>query len=293
MSHHGSWLKRGAGVRANRSVDRLVSRSVAPSATCPRAAPAALDAPRPGGRPPPRAGRGHRPGPAVPAPWCGVRWGAAARAASSCCSRSTAAPRSDRRSSSMQAPVTAARPRAVPVAPAAEVPYQKSTTGTRTQLNAAQRTTSLTVSAEPAAAGRRAAGVPGWAPGRDPDAGAAGDAGGVERGRAVSGPGTWRSLVLLCAPCSPWRWLYGVQRVAAPPVTARTAVSAVRKRGPVTGRRGPAPAARRRPSAGRRANRLYRAATVALRAPLVHAPWNAAHGARNLGSGGVPPYPWG
>lgn len=42
--------------------------------------------------------------------------------------------------------MTAARPSAVPVAPAREVPYQRRTTGTRTQLKAAQRTTSVAVS---------------------------------------------------------------------------------------------------------------------------------------------------
>jgi hypothetical protein len=42
--------------------------------------------------------------------------------------------------------VTAASPSAVPVAPPSDVPYQRSTTGTRTQLKAAQRTTSVTES---------------------------------------------------------------------------------------------------------------------------------------------------
>lgn len=201
-----SWLKRNAGVRANRSVDRLVPRTVTPATTGSRAARATLAAPVPAPfpRPAPAAG----PGAVLPCRprCCGARCRADDRSASRCCSRRTAAPRSDRRSSTRQAPVTAARPRAVPVAPASEVPYQKRTTGTRTQLKAAQRTRSLTVSVAGAGAGRGAACAPGCTAGCDPDGGAAGrdpDGGTAEEedgadGRgAVSGPGTFCSLVLL------------------------------------------------------------------------------------------------
>ncbi|MDQ0943329.1 hypothetical protein QFZ67_005034 [Streptomyces sp. V1I1] len=56
--------------------------------------------------------------------------------------------RSDWRNSTRQAAVTAARPRAAAAAPPTDVPYTTSTTGTTTQLKAAQRTTSLAESDE-------------------------------------------------------------------------------------------------------------------------------------------------
>ncbi|GAA2194674.1 hypothetical protein GCM10009787_21690 [Streptomyces bangladeshensis] len=84
--------------------------------------------------------------------------------------------------------MTAARPSAVPVAPASEVPNQTSTTGTSTQLKAAQPMTSLTVSA----AGR-----------------------GSLLGRA---PGISYSL---------WRWLTPIQRTSDRSVTTGASVNAV------------------------------------------------------------------
>ncbi|GGU88731.1 hypothetical protein GCM10010211_64030 [Streptomyces albospinus] len=56
--------------------------------------------------------------------------------------------RSDRRSSARQTQVIAARPPAVPAAPAQEAPLTIRTTGTRAQLNAPQRATSLTGSGD-------------------------------------------------------------------------------------------------------------------------------------------------
>ncbi|MFI0716789.1 hypothetical protein ACH4SK_40710 [Streptomyces inhibens] len=56
--------------------------------------------------------------------------------------------RSDCLSSARQAQVTAARPAAVPAAPTQEAPLTINTRGTRAQLNAPQRTTSLTGSGD-------------------------------------------------------------------------------------------------------------------------------------------------
>lgn len=70
------------------------------------------------------------------------------RAGADPAARALAASRSDLRSSARQAAVTAARPRAAAAAPPTDVPYTTRTTGTSTQLNAAQRTTSLAESAD-------------------------------------------------------------------------------------------------------------------------------------------------
>lgn len=139
----GSWPKTCGRVRGNRSVDRRISAvpATAPVRPLGRSGVSRPAGARVGGLAPRRAG----PGPersAGSSDACAGRgrWArSASRAACAAC-------RSERRSRARQAAVTAASPRAAPVAPASEVPYQTRTRGTRTQLKAAQRTRSPTVS---------------------------------------------------------------------------------------------------------------------------------------------------
>lgn len=174
-----SWLKRYGGVRGNRSVDRR-TRTGVPSAPV-----------RPGRGASPSAALGVRSSAIERAGALGVAVarlvlarGAVARVAVVRAAR--AAPRSDWRRRTRQAPVTAARPRAVPVAPAREVPYQTRTTGTRTQLKAAQRTTSVAVSIGWAEDWRALSGVLGGAGGVRPLRGRTGARCGARTLRAPS-----------------------------------------------------------------------------------------------------------
>lgn len=157
-----SWLKMYAVVRGNQSALRRTSSRAATALARPRHRPAA---PAPMAAGPYRSGR--------------------------------AAHRSDRRRSARQAPVTAARPSAAPSAPASEIPYPTRTTGTRTQLNAAQRTASLTVSVPDGSVVFRR--PPSFAPsgGRRSLEAASG-------GYTMDGPGTAHSLLLWVRTFNAW-----------------------------------------------------------------------------------------
>ncbi|GAA1042492.1 hypothetical protein GCM10009566_44700 [Streptomyces murinus] len=97
--------------------------------------------------------------------------------------------------------MTAARPSAVPVAPASEVPYQSRTTGTRTQVKAAQRISSPVLSCAPGSSWRD----------RGPDIS-------YSLWRTVSAGGSWWLPVAVAHP---------LQRPADRSVTGRASANAV------------------------------------------------------------------
>jgi hypothetical protein len=175
--------------------------------------------------------------------------------------------RSDRRNSTRQAAVTAARPKAAAAAPPTDVPYTTSTTGTTTQLKAAQRTTSLAESDE----GRGAASTrcPCCGAGEGSGAGADGRAGTKapwrRRGdRGATRSGAFRSLARTSTAGS-----------AAGSTAGSAAGSAAGGGRPTDGRRPPS----RRPARWTTgADCCRRQAALPIRGRLGHAPWNAAYG---------------